>query len=432
MNWVAVRGEDNDFSIHSQRLLPLLDLCIISLSNLVRNSYKLKPDSAIPHSRYGISDIVSYFRSFFHLSISTESVFPYWISDLLYNHAFQDEDCPMDFIQEFFSGKVCSLSKVTLGCWSGNYTSSRVTHIKSCTLTTIDFSRNLNISDNIFKGLVGSKVCQSLKTLKLQGCTKFNRVSTLFCFTNLVELDLSDSISLKWGNKSRRGSLAPILYCFKYLEILDLHFTNFFTHCSVKKMDSSSDFLDVKLQELYLYMNPIDTNSHPGIDGTKFYPMYDFLSKLTSLTHLDISGWPLLDEIPGKLLTALSKNLIFFGLYNTPITEEKFEFMLHSEEITGLCEEQYLISTVACYNKSNSDYLKKLFSHIFCNIMNKYVVYSEDLSWRLVPLVLDALDHYIALLPPSQYPPSTWKKLELMLSCTACLYVRISYSQKYE
>ena len=424
MNWVAVRGEDNNFSIHSQRLLPLLDLCISSFSNMVRNSYKLKPDSAIPHSHYGISDIVSYFRSFVNFSISTESVLPYWISDLLYNHAFQEEDCPMDFIQQFFSNKICSLSKVTLGSWNVDYTFSRIIHLKSYNLSTLDFSGNLNISDNILEELVGSKVCESLKTLKLQGCTKFHCVSTLFCFRHLVELDLSENNSLIWGDTSCLGTLASILSSFKHLQILDLHFTNFFTHCSVKNVDNSSDSLkDVKLQELSLYTNPINTNFYRGkeIYLNKMYPMFDFLSKLTSLTHLDISGWPLLDRIPGKLLTALSKNLTFFGLYDTPITD-KAGLMLYSEEITGLCEEKYLISTIAHYYKSNGDYLKKLFSHIFGNIMNKSVVYSEDISLRFITLVLDALNHYIALLPPSQYPPSSWNKLELMISCTACLY----------
>ena len=164
MNWVAVKGEGNNFSIHSQRLLPLLDLCILSFSDLVRNSYKHKPDSATPHSHCRISDMVTYFRSFSNLSISTESVLPYWLSDIVYNHAFQDEDCPMDFIRQFFSDKKCSLSKVTVGDWSVDYTYSRITHIKSCTLSTIDLSRNLTISDNIFENLVGSEVCQSLKT----------------------------------------------------------------------------------------------------------------------------------------------------------------------------------------------------------------------------------------------------------------------------
>ena len=203
-----------------------------------------------------------------------------------------------------------------------------------------------------------------------------------------------------------------------------MHFTNFFTYCCFENVDTPiSDFLkDVKLQELSLYMNPIDKDSYPGknIYLNKIYYMLDFLSKLTSLTHLDLSGWPSLEEIPSKVLTALSEKLLFFGLYDTPITD-KPGLMLHSEEISGLCEEKYLISTVARYNKSNSDYLKKLFRHVFCNIMNKSVVYSEDTSLRLIPLVLDALDHYITLLPPSQYPPSSWNGLELLLSCTACL-----------
>ena len=422
MNWVAVSGEDNNFSIHSQRLLPLLDLCILSFSNMVRNSYKLKSDSATPHSHYGISDIVSYFRSFFHLSISTESVLPYWISDLLYNHAFQDEDCPMEFIQEFFSDKVCSLSKVTLGGWSVDYTSSRITHLKSYTLSSLDFSKNICISDKIFEELVGTEVCQSLKTLKLQGCMNFHRVSTLFCFTNLIELDLSENTSLIWKNRSCLGALALILSSLEHLQILDLHFTNFFLHYSVKYVDYSSGFLNgTKLQELYLYMNPIDINSFSVVNPTEIYPMFDFLLKLTSLTHLDISGWPLLEEMPGEHLTTLSKKLTFFGLYDTPITD-KAGLMLYSEEITGLCEEKYLIFTVARYYKSDSDYLKKLFLHVFDNIMSKSVIYSEDVSLRLVPLVLDSLDHYLTQLPPSQYPPSTWNELELMIGCTACLF----------
>ena len=422
MNWVAVRGENNNFSIHSQRLLPLFDLCILSFSNMVKNSYKLKSDSATPHSHYGISDIASYFRSFFNLSISTESVLPYWISDLLYNHAFQDEDCPIDYIQEFFSEKVCSLSKVKLGGWSIDYTSSRITHLKPFTLSTLDFSRNLNISDNALKDLVGTEVCQSLKTLKLQGCTKFHRVSTLYFFTSLVELDLSENNSLIWGDTSCLGTLSLILSSLNDLQILDLHFTNFFAYCSDKNVDNSSDSLkDVKLQELYLYMNPMDANLYSVVDATEIYPMFDFLSKLTSFTHLDISGWPLLDDTPSKLLTALSKNLIFFGLYDTPITD-KAGLMLYSEEITGLCEEKYLISTVARYYKSDSDYLKKLFLHVFDNIMSKSVIYSEYVSLRLVPLVLDSLDHYITQLPHSQNPPSTWNELEVMIGCTACLY----------
>ena len=423
MNWVAVRGEDNNFSIHSQRLLPLWEMCILSFSNIVRNSYKSKSDSATPHSRYGISDIVSYFRSFSNLSISTESALPYWISDLLYNHAFQDEDFPMDFIEEFFSDKICSLSKVTLGVRSVDYTFSRIIHLKSYNLSTLDFSGNLNISDNILEELVGSKVCQSLKTLKLQDCEEFHRVSILFCFSNLVELDLSDNYYLDLEDTSCLGTLALILSSLNNLQILDLHFTNFFDDFSVKSVDTSFDFLkDVMLQELYLYMNPIITDLIDDVEFylNKIYPMYDFLSKLTSLTHLDISGWPYLDEIPGKLLTSLSKNLVFFGLYDTPITDEKFEFMLHSEEITGLCEEKYLISTVARYYKTNSDYLQKLYLHIFDNKMNKSVIYSEDFSVRLIPLVLDALDYYIITLLSSSRP--SWQYIERMIGCTACLY----------
>ena len=138
MNWVAVEGTENNFSIYAQRLQSLSGLCISNFSNSLRNVYKL--NSATLHSQYGIEDIVDYFRSIPYFSNSTQSVLPYWISDLLYNHISKGEDCPNNFIEEFFSHKVCTLSNITLAnLSSAPQIHYRLSHLKTYHLTSLDF-----------------------------------------------------------------------------------------------------------------------------------------------------------------------------------------------------------------------------------------------------------------------------------------------------
>ena len=122
MNWVAVKEAEDNFSIYSQPLLSLSDICVSSLSKSLRNAFEIRSNSAIPHKKCGIEDIVIYFRLFPWVSNSTHYVLPHWISDLLYNQA---KNWPIDLIKE-----ICSLSNIILKNCSSECIHSRLSHLK--------------------------------------------------------------------------------------------------------------------------------------------------------------------------------------------------------------------------------------------------------------------------------------------------------------
>ena len=241
---------------------------------------------------------------------------------------------------------------------------------------------------------------------------------------NLVELDLSENEYLNWGSHSLLEAMAEILSSFTRLQTLDLHLTNLLSTCHANSINIMHGFAAgfpdplafAKLQELYLFIHTSYYISSSTFSFESYVcKFYEFLFQLPSITHLDLSGWPCLNWLPGNTITDFSKKLSFFGLYNTAITDEKSDILIHSVEVTGLCEEKYLVPTVVRYH-CISGYLTELFGRVHDNIKRKSVIYSDDTLLKLTPIVLDALDHYTSLLL-SPSPPSTWKNLKLVLAC---------------
>ena len=64
MNWIAINGEDNTYSIRNQTLLSLFDCCIASLANSIKASYT--PHSDAENTKTLTNDVLTQIVNYFH------------------------------------------------------------------------------------------------------------------------------------------------------------------------------------------------------------------------------------------------------------------------------------------------------------------------------------------------------------------------------
>ncbi|KAI6655758.1 Protein zer-1-like [Oopsacas minuta] len=425
MNWFVEEGTYNTYSVHQQRLLSLSECCISSLVSSIKCSYsECENINSVTLINDAISQVLNYFQSNLLKSGSDQPLLPHWISDKLLSHFIADENVPKECFNRLFSISFCSLSEVSLPIQNEPYILDRFSQLCTFALTSLNLSDCFIVTDSILQSFP-NRTAVSLKILKLRNCQKFQRISSLNSFVNLTHLDLGENI-LDFEGLVPVEILCFALKSFPNLRSLDLHFTNFpdsfFEIRDYKTLleihyNSANDlYSNLQLRELILYT----VTNFNAVDISHLILFYTALSKFTTLTHLDLSAWSALDEVPDVMISHMSHGLIFFGLYHTPLTQLKKSLSIDCNEIAGSANEEQILTTVQHYCHVY-DYMALLYSDIFNFIVNKLLSFSTDTTVKLIRLILDPLDQYINVYACNN-ALGVESDTAMLLRCTACLY----------
>ena len=403
MNWIAIKEEDNTYSLRNQTFLSLFDCCIASLATSIKGSYArhLDAENTETFTDDVLTQIVNYFHSNLLKPEPDTPILPHWISDNLLALFLHDELVPNEFFNRVFSTGFCSLSKVHFKYFNKPL-SDRLSHVCSFNLTSLNLSNCHSITDEFIVpfSISSRKTAEILKILKLRNCG-INQISSLKLFSNLTHLDISEN-NLSFGNVSPLAVLHSVVESFPLLKSLDLHRTKLVASFYDRDVDSLLEMHNLflkelhtklRLEELILYtLAPIQENFCHFFQLKLFYSA---LSEFTSLTHLDLSGWPALDTTPEITISNMSKGLVFFGLYDTPLTQQNTNLSLHCSEIAGFANEHQILSTVQRY-WSDRHYMH----NIYCDLSDPdlQISFSGDTTLRMIPCVLDSLDIELEIL----------------------------------
>ena len=429
MNWVVVKEEDDRYTIFEQRVLSLTQCCITTLANSIKYSYTsyLVTHNSVELLEDTLTLVLNYFKSNLFKVGSNQPILPYWISDNLLPHFLHDESVPDVVFTKLFSSTFCSLSEVEFRYLHKPYLFDRLSQVTTFNLTSLNLSYCDSITDSIFVSSSFTSMAESLKILKVTGCSNFKRISSLHGFLNLTNLDLSENI-LDFEGMVPFAVLCSLVMSFPFLKSLDLHLTNLVnSFCEIRNCDIMSELHEqllsevksnLQLQELILYTLVEDEE----FDLFQVKLFYSALSEFTSLTHLDLSGWPALDKIPEETISNMSKSLIFFGLYNTPLTQlnTTSSSIPHCSEIAGFANEYQIVSSIQHY-LSVREYMDVIYSDLFSAILNKQISFSNDTVLKLLPLILKSFDLEIHLLVLNNESGNV-SNTTMFLRCSACLY----------
>ena len=342
---------------------------------------------------YSLAQIKNYFESNL---VSHQSFIPSWIADDLLTHFIADKEFQNELFNGLFSHNFCYISKVKLPKEIKHLVlQCRLFHLNSFNLTCLDLSYCSYIDNALLTSFTTSKAVITLKVLILKGCHSFTNVTCLRAFVNLHHLDLSENSNLDFLEFQSCIDIISILASQGNLVTLDLHFTNFFNVLWEPKLPitcTSTGDITLQIQKLYLYIDPdLFQESPPGQNLIAFYTA---LSSLTSLTHLDLSGWPLLELFPNPILTRFCNSLQFFGLYQTSLTTFNHQLELKCFEISGSCNENQILSTLQHYSK-NCSYLNSVLETLIHSLRHKLI----DLSTSMVQLfnlhILDSVAFHL-------------------------------------
>ena len=427
MNLIFVKEGDNNYSIRKQSILSLSQCCITTLANSIKFSYTpyLDTEGSVELIQDSLTRVVKYFRSKLFRPESNQPILPHWISDNLLSHFLHDESVPDVVFNKLFSDTFCSLSRVEFKHLRKPYLSDRLSQVSTFNLTSLTLSYCDSITDSDFSS-ASSNMVKSLKILKVTGCSNFKRISSLHGFVNLTNLDLSENI-LDFGGMIPFAVLCSLVKSFPLLKSLDLHLTNFVhSFCKESDYDELSELHEQLLSEVHsnlliqeLILYTIVESGECDLFQVKLF--YSALSEFTSLTHLDLSGWPALDKIPEVTLSKMGKGLVFFGLYNTRLTQLSSSLrLLRCNEIAGFANEYQILSSIQRYWYID-EYMDNLYIRLFTAISNKQMTFSDDTTLKLIPLILKSFDKEIEILYNNNaigVPSSP----TLFLRCTACLY----------
>ena len=438
-----MKEEDNYYSIRKQSILSLSQCCIATLANSIKYSYNsyLDTEDSIESLELqdteftqavkffqiedSLTEVVKYFRFNLSRPESNQPSLPYWISDDLLSHFLHDESVPDVVCSKLFSNTFCSLSRVEFNHIHKPYLSDRLSQVATFNLTSLNLSYCDAITDSIFLSSSSSNMSKSLKILRVTGCINFRRISSLYGFVNLTDIDLSENI-LDFERMIPSAVLCSLVKSFPLLKSLDLHLTNLVhSFCEVRNRNLLSELHEqllsevhsnLHLQELILY-TLIESE---GCDLLQVKLFYSALSEFTSLTHLDLSGWPALDKIPEVTLSKMGKGLVFFGLYNTPLTHLNNSLSLQCNEIAGFANEYQILNSIQRY-WSIDVYMDDLYIRLFNYISNQRLSLSDDTAMKMVPLILKSFNKEIDILNNNN-AIGVASSTTLFLKCTACLY----------
>ena len=401
MNWIARKEEDDTYTIFRQCVKSLKQGCITTLVDSIKYSYTsyLDTHSSLELIKDSLTLVVKYFRSNLFKLESNQPILPYWISDNLLPHFLHDESVPDVVFNKLFSNTFCSLSEVEFKNLDKPYLLDRLSQVNTFNLTSLNLSYCDTITDSIFLSSSSSCMTKSLKTLKVRRCSNFKRISSLHGFVNLTNLDLSEN-NLNFEGMVPFAVLCSLVKSFPLLKSLDLHLTNLvLSFCEVCDLDVLSELHEkllsevisnLQLQELILYT--LVESEEFDLFQVKLF--YSALSEFTSLTHLDLSGWPALDKIPEVTISKLSKGLVFFGLYNTPLTRLNTSSIPHCSEISGFANEYQILSSIQHYFFVQ-EYMLVIYLDSFNAMLNKQISFSNDTVLKLLPLILESFDQEI-------------------------------------
>ena len=427
MNWLAVEETENNYSIRPQYLRSLSDICILSLASSLKCCSDGIQQDSVELLNDGLSHIIHYFKSNLRVSDLNQPVLPYWISDKLMPHILSDLNLPTEFFNRLFTNTFCSFTRFTSPQQNQAYLIEIFPQLFTFSLTSIDLFNSL-VTDSIMQSLTCSRTAATLRILKLRSCTKFKRISSLLCFLNLTHLDISEN-TLEFSGMLPIGVLIVILRQFPHLISLDLHFTNFpelFTApIDVSNLEKSYKFFielitpTPALRELYLYTY----TDHDHLDSNHLKPFYSALSRLTSLTHLDLSAWPVSDIVfKSELEGIINNKFIFLGLYYTPLTDWGLQLNTECSEISGFANGTQIISAMQRYSDI-LQYLDVLYVDLFNSLLNKHISLPSESVMTMAHLVLDSLDKYLLKHTRSHFfSPDFKDDIPSLLKWTACLY----------
>ena len=426
MNWKFVEEEDNNYSIHKQSILTLSQSCIATLANSIKYSYTpyLDTEDSVELVEDLLTQVVKYFHSNLFRPESNQPILPHWISDNLLFHFLHEQYVPDGVFTKLFSNTFCYLSKVEFNYPHKPHLSNRLSRVTTFNLTSLNLTHCDSITDSIFLSSSSSNMAKSLKILKVIRCKNFKRISSLHGFVNLTGLDLSENM-LDFERMVPFKVLCSLVKSFPLLNSLNLHSTNLVQSfcevhdCVLSELHEqllSEVYSSLHLQELVLY-TMVEFGEW---DFFHLQLFYSALSEFTILTHLDLSGWPALDKIPEVTLSKLGKGLIFFGLYNTPLTQLGDSLSLQCNEIAGFANEYQILSSLQHY-WSIVEYTDILYIRLFTAISNKRMTLSDDTALKLIPLILKSLDKEIDILWNNNKSGKA-TSTTLFLKCTASLY----------
>ena len=427
MNWIARKEEDNTYTIFRQCVKSLKQGCITTLADSIKYSFTsyLDTHSSLELIKDSLTLVVKYFRSNLFKLESNQPILPYWISDNLLPHFLHDESVPDVVFNKLFSNTFCSLSEVEFKNLDKPYLLDRLSQVNTFNLTSLNLSYCDTITDSIFLSSSSSCMTKSLKTLKVRRCSNFKRISSLHGFVNLTNLDLSEN-NLNFEGMVPFAVLCSLVKSFPLLKSLDLHLTNLvLSFCEVYDRDVLSELHEqllsevksnLQLQELILYT--LVESEEFDLFQVKLF--YSALSEFASLTHLDLSGWPALDKIPEVTISKLSKGLVFFGLYNTPLTRLNTSSIPHCSEISGFANEYQILSSIQHY-VSVQEYMDVIYSDFFNAMLNKQISFSNDTVLKLLPLILESFDQEIYQIAHNN-GSGILSDSTMILRSSACLY----------
>ena len=428
MNWIAVKEEDNTYTIVSQSIISLSELCIATLTKSIKYTYSpyLDTDNSIEFIEDALTLVLNYFKFNLFKLESNQPILPHWISDNFLPHFLYDESVPNVVFNKLFSNTFCSLSEVEFNYPHEPNLFDRLSQVTTFNLTSLSITYCDYITDSIFVSFCSSNMAKSLKILKVIGCNGFKRISSLHDFVNLTELNLSENI-LDFEGMVPFAVLCSLVKSFPLLKSLDLHLTNLVdSFCQVRDCDIISELHEQSLsevrsslhiQELIIYTPLVKSEE---LDLFHLNLFYSALSQFTSLTHLDLSGWPALDKIQEVTISNMSNSLVFFGLYNTPLTQLNTNSILHCNEIAGFANEYQILSSLQHY-LTVREYMDSIYSNLFNAILDKRISFSNDTVLKCVPLILESFDMEIKTLALNN-PLGSASSTNMFLRSSACLY----------
>ncbi|KAI6654550.1 hypothetical protein LOD99_946 [Oopsacas minuta] len=361
--------------------------------------------------------------------LSGHGPIPPWISDRLLAHIVTDEECPNEFFKGFFSSEVCSLLniEITNRAKLSLLINRRLLYLSATNITKLDLSHCHCIDDTLIESYSKSRAANSLIVLKLRGCELFTNISCLGSFVNLYHLDLSENYSLNFkSNSSFTEILYSLIHLFPNILILDLHFTKFIARNWDIQVHSSDAclFSTLKIQQLYLYTD-IRSEGIPCTQNLKVF--YSSITSLPSLTHLDLSGWPYLNQLSSLITCRQMNKLLFFGTYKTSLTGIRSEFDLTNCEITGMNDEEQIISTLSHYSH-HSNYLNDLYKTLEYLILHHSLVnLSGETIQQLIRLIIASVEHHLSEMT-SEFI-STQSSFTFLTNAVSCILELFFYEQ---
>ena len=163
MNWIAVKEENNTYTIFGQCIVSLSELCITTLAESIKYSYTscLDTDNSAKLVEDSLTQVVKYFHSNLFRPNSNQPVLPHWISDNLFSHFLHEQHVPDEVFNKLFSNTFCSLSKVEFNYPHTPYLFDTLSQVTTFNLTSLSIMYYDSISDSIFASSSSSNMAKS-------------------------------------------------------------------------------------------------------------------------------------------------------------------------------------------------------------------------------------------------------------------------------